>query len=149
MTRQRVYSGVTPEQLDQSNPTYASHWRSGADRQTAAAPPTAPSGSHHATCCRGSWTTQTKVIPPRLVHMFTLLYLMQSGYKCEPWIGGVRTLPLTVQREKAQIVKRTAADGQDEWKPLAPSSISHVVVGNHAKWTVSEPPSVWANQESM
>lgn len=137
MTRRRVYSGVTPEQLDQSNPTYASHWRSGADRQTAAAPPTAPTGSHHATCCRGSWTTQTKVIPPRLVHMFTLLYLMRSHDGRDASVNRESEARAPFHSlcsvKKAQIARRTAAGGQDEWKPLAPSNISLFVVCNHAK----------------
>lgn len=117
------YSGVTPEQLDQSNPTYASHWRSGADRQTAAAPPTAPTGAHHATCCRGSWTAQTKVIPPRLVHMFTLLYLMHShdgqdtSANRESW--DVRSLPLKPCGVKKKSANCEAADGQDEWKAIS------------------------------
>lgn len=34
--------------------------------------------SHHATCCRGSWTVQTKVISHMLIHMFTLLHLMHT-----------------------------------------------------------------------
>lgn len=80
MTLWRVHSGVTPEQLGQSDPHMPS---SGEADQTAQQlllswPHRPAPHAHHATCCRGSWTTQTKVILHMLVHMFALLYLMHT-----------------------------------------------------------------------
>lgn len=60
-------------------PTYAFLWRNRPDRETAAALLTRPaSHTHHAPCCRDSWTTRTKVILHMRVHMCASLYLMQT-----------------------------------------------------------------------
>lgn len=145
---------------------------SGTDRQTAAA--AAPDRTdqllhtHHATCCRGSWTTQTKVIPPKLVHMFALLYLMhtlmhaqRSRYEREPRIrGNVKrgrcpfpplpdaAAPPNAWKYKLRGDGRTFR-GTRQVEAIYAVHISLFVVCNHANWTMREQLSVWANQESM
>lgn len=66
-------------------PTYAFLWRSRPDRQTAAALLTRPAPhTQHATCCRGSWTTLTKVILYIRIHMYNTLYFAHTAIHTHP-----------------------------------------------------------------
>lgn len=150
-------------------PTYAFLWRNIADCQTAAALLTRPaSNTHHATCCRDSWTTLTKVILHMRIHMYAPLYLMHIQYLLKirdiqiralqvfspiqcvlMWLGWPDKWSLHVD---IQIVRRIESHTFRQTRQVQTIYTFHIflfVVCNHVNWTMKEQFSVWANQESM
>lgn len=109
--------------------------------------------SHHAMRRRGSWTARTKVVSHMLVHMFTLLHLMQ---KCGEQVNARgrknidRSKRSPSQPWKSKLWRCSLMFGKSRRVRLTYEvCISLSAVSNHAKWTMRGQSGMWENQESM